>query len=319
MQAHTVNRQKEGHETMKLFKPACLLFLLFLVPGIALGAKPIEWTIPGAPGLLSVEYYDVSVNYSVWVLHNQAVSGGEHVKLDFAHTQSGAEINVILANARTSRNIPWAPASQKIVNYTISYHPFQGEESYVSVQVNGTDGIDPTWDPYASVQVNGTDGIDPIWDPYVSVQANGTDGIDPIWDPYVSVQVNGTDDIGPIWDPYVINPNFNPRLENELGDSYLWHQKYTSDGTVSVGFRDESTNEFSSIVENLSVSAGTFLQIFYQPNPSGQHIELTYGSRVWKKNVTWKENSQKLGVIEMDYQPPGTGASRYVDFSIRSK
>ena len=265
MQAHTVNRQKEGHETMKLFKPACLLFLLFLVPGIALGAKPIEWTIPGAPGLLSVEYYDVSVNYSVWVLHNQAVSGGEHVKLDFAHTQSGAEINVILANARTSRNIPWAPASQKIVNYTISYHPFQGEESYVSVQVNGTD------------------------------------------------------DIGPIWDPYVINPNFNPRLENELGDSYLWHQKYTSDGTVSVGFRDESTNEFSSIVENLSVSAGTFLQIFYQPNPSGQHIELTYGSRVWKKNVTWKENSQKLGVIEMDYQPPGTGASRYVDFSIRSK
>jgi hypothetical protein len=250
---------------MKLFKPACLLFLLFLVPGIALGAKPIEWTIPGAQGLLSVEYYDVSVNYSVWVLHNQAVSGGEHVKLDFAHTQSGADVKIFLNNSMISRNIPWAPASQKIVNYTITYHPVQGEESYVSVQVNGTDGIDP------------------------------------------------------IWDPYVINPNFNPRLENELGDSYLWHQKYTSDGTVSAGFRDESTNEFTSIVENLSVSAGTFLQIYYQPTSSGEHIELTYGSQRWQADVTWSENSQKLGAIETDYQPPGTSASRYMDISTLSQ
>jgi hypothetical protein len=251
---------------VRIQKRASLFFLsLLFLCSFSFAAEPLRWTIPNQPGTLSAEYYDITIDRTVSLVHNRPVSGGEKVRLDYLHDESGATVNVTINGEATSQTIPWAEGSQRIINYMITFMPNQGQDSYVAHQVNGGDQTDPGFDPF------------------------------------------------------VVNPNLNPVLENPLSDQYLWHIDYPSGGVVNMNFKDDSTGRTWNIAENFQVAAGSVAQITYTPNAAGQHIEVTCDRQSFTLDVQWEAHTQKTGVIETNYQPEGSNALRYVDFSVLSR
>jgi hypothetical protein len=146
-----------------------LLFFLFclLLCGFSFAAKPLSWKVPSQPGILTAEYYDVTIDRTVALIHNRPMSGGEKVQLDYVHDPNGATVTVTMDGEGAPQTIPWGEGSQRIINYMITFVPTEGEDSYAACQVNGDDVLDPTYDPYV-VNPNLNPSLEnPLSDPYL--------------------------------------------------------------------------------------------------------------------------------------------------------
>ena len=92
---------------MKIQKFLPLFFFCLLLCGSLFAAKPLSWTVPNTPGILTAEYYDVTIDRTVALIHNRPVAGGEKILLDFSHDLEGATVTVTVDGEGTPQTIPW--------------------------------------------------------------------------------------------------------------------------------------------------------------------------------------------------------------------